>query len=129
METKVKEFELGKIVYHMPNVVEQIRILGKLGVSTNQTKNKDLLKRNELELVACAMDCLPGLISEIHAEKDGRKIETWDDAVKEREFASPLVEIATEVLSFVTSGDDSKKKAPSSGETATGKARGKSKKG
>lgn len=101
-----KQFSLGTISYRMPNVVESMRILAKLGVKTDGSP----IERSEFDLMADLIEQLKPFIVSIDAKKDAKPITEWDDALTYKEFLIPLTEIAGEVLSQFNDGGEKGKK-------------------
>lgn len=95
MTNKTKEFSLGKITYRMPNVVESMRLLSKLGVKSDGTTGD----KSEFEMMADLIEHMGPYIVSIFAEKEGQTIETWEEALNHAEFIKPLSEIGAELIS------------------------------
>jgi len=91
---KIKEFSLGVVHYRMPNVVESMRLLGKLGIGSDGT----VPSGSELLLMANLIENMQPFVSKIDASKDGVAIETWEDALNHPEFLQPLSQIGSEIL-------------------------------
>jgi hypothetical protein len=106
---KVKEFSLGKIEYRLPNVVESMRLLAKLGVSGDGSLPKD----NELVVIAGLIENLQPFVTKIDCKKGDLVIDSWEEALNHAEFLTPLSEMGTEViqrLSGEQSGKGSRRK-------------------
>jgi hypothetical protein len=106
---KSKSFSLGVIEYRMPNVVESMRLLAKIGVSGDGSLKGD----NELVVMANLIENMQPFVSKIDAKKGEQVIDTWEEALNHAEFLAPLSEIGTEViqrLSGEQSGKGSRRK-------------------
>lgn len=110
MNIKTKTFALGSIQYRLPNVVESMRLLGKLGVKSDGSMSS----RSEFEVMADMIENLAPLIVKIEATKGEQPILTWDEALTCSEFIQPLSEIANEVLmQFGDHGEKGKRRKKS----------------
>lgn len=91
---KTKEFSIGKIQYRMPNVIESMRLFGKIGISSDGLA----ADQSELTIMANLIENMAPFILKIEAIKDETPIETWDDALNHVEFLKPLSEIGAEMI-------------------------------
>jgi hypothetical protein len=101
-----KQFSLGSISYRMPNVIESMRILAKLGVKTDGSA----INRSEFDIMADVIEQLKPFVTAIDAKKGDTSITEWDDALTYKEFLIPLTEIAGEVLAQFNDGGEKGKK-------------------
>lgn len=99
-----KEFSLGSIEYRLPNVVESMRLLGKIGVKADGTTGA----RSELEVMADLLDEIKPFVTKIAATKAGKVISDWDAALQHMEFIAPLSEIANEIMAQFNTGTTGK---------------------
>jgi hypothetical protein len=97
---KTLEFGLGKIHYRMPNVVESMRLLSKLGIGSDGS-----VKDSELAVMASLIENMEPFIQKIECSKDGVAIETWTDALNNVEFLSPLSKIGAEIIAQFSGGE------------------------
>jgi hypothetical protein len=106
---KTKTFGLGTIEYRIPNVVESMRWLGKLGVSAGGATSE----RSEFEVMADLIEHLAPFVVSIDACKGETRIDTWADALCHIEFVAPLSEIAAELMGQFGATDAGKKRKKS----------------
>lgn len=106
---KTKTFSLGTIEYRVPNVVESMRWLGKLGISAEGATGN----RSEFEVMADLIEHLAPFVVKIAACKGETQIETWEEALCHVEFVAPLSEIAAELMGQFGSGDAGKRRKKS----------------
>ena len=97
------EFDGGYIKYKLPNSIQRMKLLGKMGVSTQKEKLAKFMDQSELTALALVMEHLKdcGLILEVRAKVDGVDVTDWDDAVELDEFADPIAEVAGAVMKVV----------------------------
>src|SRR5688572_2925494 len=102
----LKTFALGSIEYRLPNVIESMRMLGKIGVRSDGSTGE----RSEFEVLADLLEQLKPFVSKIEATKDGVEISTWEEALKHMEFIAPLSEIASDLMAQFKSGSGAERK-------------------
>lgn len=112
---KVKEFALGRIEYRTLTVPGRLRLLARLGISTDAKSIDRMAKTNELELVANIIEAMETQIVSIEAKKGDVVIDSFQDSLHHDEFMGPYSEIATELLgelaASVAGGEEKKPKA------------------
>ncbi len=108
MTTKTKTFALGTIEYRMPNVIEGMRVLGKIGLRANGIGD-----RSEFEVIADLMEQVEPFVLSIKCEKDGTSITSWAEAVTCMDFVAPLSEIAGEIMDMFKSAPASARRKKS----------------
>lgn len=107
MDYLTKHFAHGKIVYRLPNVIEGIRLLGRIGLTP-----KGLKDDNEYVLMANLMEATETFVVEIDATIKGEKVTTWEKAIACREFADPITDLCWEIWKHVQGSDEKKEEAP-----------------
>lgn len=104
-----KTCSIGTVYYRMPNVIERMRLLGQLGLTT-----RGITIDNEFTFLSQLMERLQPFIIRIDAEKDGQRVDTWDEALNHSEMVTPIGDIASDMLNFLIDpaswGADGKKK-------------------
>jgi hypothetical protein len=100
---KKVEFEGGFIRYKLPNSIQRMKLMGRMGVSTQKEKLAKFMEQSELTALALVMEHLRdcGLILEVKAEIDGKEVTDWEEAVEMDEFADPIAEVAGAVMTHV----------------------------
>src|SRR5687768_944486 len=101
-ESKVKEFSLGRITYRLPNVIESMRLLGKMGFDTTGVA----AGQSELVILSNFIEHLEPFIVSVEAKKGDEVIDSWEAALEHFEFVAPLSEIAGEIMSAFQGGDE-----------------------
>jgi hypothetical protein len=103
---KIKKFEFegGHVVYRIPNVIERMKMIGVLGISTQEDKRLEYDKQSEFMLQAKLMECIPEfkLIQDIKLQVKDRTITSWAEAIEEDSFFVPLNLVTVEIMKTIT---------------------------
>lgn len=97
MERITESFEHGQVTWRLPNIIEETRILGKLGLSMTG-KVKDT---NDFVITANAMEAVGGLVEEISVKIGEEKIDSWERLIELQEFAGTLAGMGAKLLDHV----------------------------
>lgn len=119
MHIKEKTCPLGTIRYRSPSIPEVVMLSGRMGLSHRLDRLKSMLEESELVWLSRIMENMGCLIVGVHLEKDGQKIETYEQALHQRECYEAIRDIAGEVFQDIVDANGwGKKKPPETTKTA-----------
>lgn len=91
----------GVIRYRLPNIIEGMRLLGKLGVNTDGTFSK-----SEIEMMADLIENVQPYITEISCGT----IKDWDSLIESPAHLSDLTTIGTDIINHINQTGETKKR-------------------